>query len=153
MKFILALLAVAGIVLSSFALREHYRTDASPCYINDRWDCGVVNHSPYAVFLGVPVAIIGIAGYALLGLMALRRAYRVMLLTALPALAFSLYLAHVEDVVLRAWCIYCVGSLGVISTMTLLLVMANIQGAFRRGDTAAADIRYLKAEAMRNDNS
>ena len=153
MKFILALLAVAGIVLSSFALREHYRTDASPCYINDKWDCGVVNHSPYAVFLGVPVAIIGIAGYALLGLMALRRAYRVMLLTALPALAFSLYLAHVEDVVLRAWCIYCVGSLGVISTMTLLLVMANIQGAFRRGDTAAADIRYLKAEAMRNDNS
>ena len=153
MKYILALLAVAGIVLSSFALREHYRTDASPCYINDKWDCGVVNHSPYAVFLGVPVAVIGIGGYFLLGLMALRRSYRVMLLTALPALAFSAYLAHVEQVILRAWCIYCAGSLGVIITMTLLLVLANIEGAFRRGDRAAADIRYLKAEAMRNDNS
>ena len=153
MKYILALLAVAGIVLSSFALREHYRTDASPCYINDKWDCGVVNHSPYAMFYGVPVAAIGIAGYFVLGLMALRRAYRVMLLTALPALAFSLYLAHVEDKILRAWCIYCVGSLGVIVTMTLLLVAANILGAFQRSDTSASDIRYLKAEAMRNDRS
>ena len=153
MKYILILLALAGIVLSSLALREHYNTGDSPCYINDKWDCGVVNHSPYAVFLHVPVAVIGIAGYLLLGLMAFRRSYRVMMLTVLPALAFSLYLAHVEKVVLRVWCIYCVGSLGVIVTMTLLLVLANINGAYRRSDTSASDIRYLKAEAMRNDRS
>ena len=153
MKYILVLLAVAGIVLSSLALKEHYNTEASPCYINDKWDCGVVNHSPYAVFYGVPVAVIGIAGYVFLGLLAFRRSYRGMLLAVLPALAFSFYLAHVEKDILRVWCIYCVGSLGVIVTMALLLVAANIQGAFRRNDTSASDIRYLKAEAMRNDRS
>ena len=67
MRWVLIVLAVAGIVASSLALREHYRTDASPCSINERWDCGIVNHSPYAMLLGIPVAVIGIAGYLLLG--------------------------------------------------------------------------------------
>jgi uncharacterized membrane protein len=50
-------LALIGIAVSSLALREHYRTDVSPCDINAKWDCGIVNHSPYAVIRGVPVAI------------------------------------------------------------------------------------------------
>ena len=73
MRFILALLAVVGIAVSAMALREHYRTDTSPCSINEKWDCGIVNHSPYAVLWGVPVATIGIAGYLLLCALALKR--------------------------------------------------------------------------------
>jgi vitamin-K-epoxide reductase (warfarin-sensitive) len=42
MRYLIAVLALAGIVVSSFALREHYRTEPSPCSINDRWDCGAV---------------------------------------------------------------------------------------------------------------
>ena len=61
------------------ALREHYRTDTSPCSINEKWDCGIVNHSPYAVLWGVPVATIGIVGYLLLGALALKRWYSVLL--------------------------------------------------------------------------
>jgi vitamin-K-epoxide reductase (warfarin-sensitive) len=122
MRWILVLLCVVGIIAASLALREHYREDASPCSINERWDCGIVNHSPYAVFLGIPVAVIGIVGYFLLGVLAFRKAYRLMLLAALPGLAFSLYLAHIEASVLGVWCIYCAISLGVISLLTLLLV-------------------------------
>ena len=70
MRWVLIVLAVLGIAVSALALREHYRTDASPCSINDRWDCGIVNHSPYAMLHGVPVAVIGIAGYLLLGVLA-----------------------------------------------------------------------------------
>ena len=62
MKWILVLLAILGIIVSSLALHEHYNTGVSPCDINERWDCGIVNHSPFALFFGVPVAIIGIAG-------------------------------------------------------------------------------------------
>jgi len=120
MRWILVLLCVVGIAAASLALREHYREDTSPCSINARWDCGIVNHSPYAVFLGVPVAVIGIVGYLLLGALAFKKAHRLMLLTALPGLAFSLYLAHIEKNVLGVWCIYCVISLGVISLLTLL---------------------------------
>jgi vitamin-K-epoxide reductase (warfarin-sensitive) len=120
MRWMLIVLAIAGIAVSSLALREHYRTDASPCSINERWDCGIVNHSPYALLYGVPVAVIGIGGYLLLGVLAFKKAYRLMLVAALGGLGFALYLAHIESVVLGVWCIYCAISLGVISLITLL---------------------------------
>lgn len=126
MRFVLAFLAVLGLAASSLALREHYRTDTSPCSINDKWDCGIVNHSPYAVLWGVPVAAIGMAGYLLLGLLALMRKYQLLLLLSLAALAFSLYLAHIEAHVLGVWCVYCVASLGVISAFSLLVLAAAL---------------------------
>ena len=122
MRFVLALLAVLGIAASALALREHYRTDTSPCSINEKWDCGIVNHSPYAVLWGIPVATIGIAGYLLLGALALKRWYGVLFTAALAGLAFSLYLAHIEAHLLGVWCIYCVASLGVISVFSLLVL-------------------------------
>lgn len=124
MRVVLIILAIIGIVVSSLALREHYRTDTSPCSINERWDCGIVNHSPYAVLAGIPVADIGIAGYLVLGILAFKRRYRAMAALAIAALGFSLYLAHIEKDILGVWCIYCVASLGVISLMTLLTIAA-----------------------------
>jgi vitamin-K-epoxide reductase (warfarin-sensitive) len=122
MRFVLALLAILGIAASGLALREHYRTDTSPCSINEKWDCGIVNHSPYAVLWGVPVATIGIVGYLLLGALALKRWYGILLAVSLAALTFSLYLAHIEAHLLGVWCIYCVASLVVISTFSLLVL-------------------------------
>ena len=132
MKYVLLVLAIVGIAASSLALREHYRTDVSPCDINERWDCGIVNHSPYAMIHGVPVAVIGIAGYLVLGILSLRRAYRLMLAGALAGLAFSLYLAHIENHVLGVWCVYCAISLGTISVITLLLVIAVLVQSLRK---------------------
>ena len=123
MRYVFLIAALIGIAASSLALHEHYRAYGdSPCNINDHWDCGIVNHSPYAVMHGIPVAVIGIVGYVVLGALALWRAYRFMLLLAVPALGFSLYLAHIEARVLGVWCLYCVISLGVISLITLLLL-------------------------------
>lgn len=139
MKYILVLLAVFGIVVSSLALREHYRTEGdSPCSINDRWDCGIVNHSPYAVVrgTGIPVAVLGIAGYVLMGVLAWRRAYRLVLAFAALGLAYSLYLANIEAHILGVWCIYCVISLGIISVMTLLALGAAFFPG--RGSSVAA---------------
>jgi len=121
MKYLLLILAILGIVVSSLALREHYRTYGdSPCSINEHWDCGVVNHSSYAMLAGIPVAAIGIAGYILMAVLAFRRAYRLLLVAAFAGLAFSLYLANIEAHVLGVWCVYCVISLGIISLMSLL---------------------------------
>jgi vitamin-K-epoxide reductase (warfarin-sensitive) len=140
MKYVLVILALLGITAASLALREHYRPyGESPCSINERWDCGIVNHSPYAVLPqgsphGVPVAVVGIAGYVLLGILALKRAYRVMLALAIPALAFSLYLASLEASPnkLGVWCLYCAISLGIISLITLLLATIVLARALRR---------------------
>jgi vitamin-K-epoxide reductase (warfarin-sensitive) len=139
MKYALLILALIGIIASSLALREHYRPyGESVCDINAHWDCGIVNHSPYAVLpqgspTGMPVAIIGIAGYFVLGLLALKRAYKLMLALALPALAFSLYLASLEASPnkIGVWCLYCAISLATISLMTLLLALTVVGKAVR----------------------
>lgn len=137
MKYVLLVFCVLGIVVSSLALREHYREYGdSPCSINERWDCGVVNHSPFAVLGGVfeqmgiharipilngmPVATAGILGYIVMAAFAFWRGYRTLLILVLGSLAFSLFLAHIEKDILGVWCVYCVASLVIISLMTLL---------------------------------
>jgi vitamin-K-epoxide reductase (warfarin-sensitive) len=120
MRWLIAVIALVGVIDSALALREHYRTDTSPCSINDKWDCGLVNHSPYAVFGGVPVAVIGIAGYTFLAALALVKKRLVLLLAAVVGLAFSLYLTRIEAQILLVWCIYCVISLSIISLITVL---------------------------------
>ena len=132
MRWVLIALAIVGIVVSSLALREHYRTDTSPCSINERWDCGIVNHSPYAMFHGVPVAVIGIAGYLLLGVLAFGKAYPWMLPLVTVAFAFAVHLADVESMVLGVWCVYCVISLGVITLMTVLAIGKVIVDSMRQ---------------------
>jgi vitamin-K-epoxide reductase (warfarin-sensitive) len=140
MRYVLVLLAALGIVASALALREHYRTEGdSPCSINERWDCGIVNHSPYAVVkgTGLPVAIVGIAGYLLMGILAWRRAFLLLLAAAVVGLAFSLYLAHIEATILGVWCIYCAISLGDISLITLLALGTTVGSLFRKSSTPA----------------
>lgn len=124
MRWILVVLALAGVITASLALREHYRIGASPCSINDRWDCGLVNKSPYAVFYGVPVAVIGIVGYLFLGGLAIKKAWKLAFPAALIGLLFSLYLTRIEAKILEVWCIYCVISLGIISLITLTALIA-----------------------------
>lgn len=120
MRYLIALLALAGVVVSSLALRVHYSTDVEPCSINAKWDCGIVNHSPFAEFVHIPVAAIGIAGYLTLAGLALARRRAIALSAALIGLGFALYLTHIERDVLMVYCLYCVISLGIITLVTLL---------------------------------
>ena len=54
MRWLIAFLALAGMVAAALALREHYRTEGpSPCSINEKWDCGTVNKSRFASIGGV----------------------------------------------------------------------------------------------------
>lgn len=135
MRWLIAFLALAGMVAAALALREHYRTEASPCSINEKWDCGAVNKSRFAAIGGVPVAVIGIAGYLLLLVLAITKRWRLLAAAAVPALAFSLYLAHIEKDVLGIWCIYCVISLGIITLITLMSLIALGMNWRKRQDT------------------
>ena len=133
MKYLLLILAVLGIVASSLALREHYREYGdSPCSINEHWDCGVVNHSPYAMLGPIPVATVGIIGYIMMGALAFFRSYRLLLVPTFGGLAFSLYLANIEKNILGVWCVYCVISLGIISLMSLLTLGSVVNQIVRR---------------------
>ncbi len=120
MRILLALLAALGIIVSSLALRVHYSTDVQPCDINARWDCGIVNHSRFAVIHGIPVAAVGIAGYALLLLLALLGRRKLLLVSSTAALCYALYLTHIERDLLQVWCLYCVCSQAIIALLALL---------------------------------
>jgi uncharacterized membrane protein len=122
MRYLILILAIAGIVVSALALQVHYSTEAAPCRINDKWDCGVVNHSPYAELEGIPVAAIGIAGYLFIAVLALLRRRGWVLAAVVVGLAFALYLTHIEKDVLGVWCLYCVISQGIIALITLLSI-------------------------------
>ena len=119
MRFVIAFLALAGIIVSSLALHAHYSHDVEPCDINAHWDCGIVNHSRYAEIHHVPVATIGIAGYLFLGLLALARRRVPVVLASLFGLGFALYFTNIEAHKLEVWCLYCVISQGIIALITL----------------------------------
>ena len=120
MRYLIVILALAGVVVSALALRVHYCTDTQPCSINEKWDCGIVNHSPYAMLGQVPVAALGIAAYAALAILALARQRALVFLAALAGLGFALRLTFIEEYVLQVWCLYCVISQMVIALITLL---------------------------------
>jgi uncharacterized membrane protein len=159
-RYILVILALSGIIVSYLALREHYREGESPCSINDKWDCGIVNKSSFATAAGVlgekpydlfvnrmhmawldriPVAAIGIAGYLLMGVLAAMRKYRCLLVPVLGALAFSVWLSYIEDKILGVWCVYCVISAGIVVVMTLLTIGAAI-AEYRREKRGAEEL-------------
>jgi len=120
MRYVIAFFAVCGIVISALALQVHYSNAVEPCDINSHWDCGIVNHSRYSMIGPVPVAAIGIAGYAAIALLAFFRRRSITLTLAVVGLAFALYLSNIEAHVLEVWCLYCVGSQITIALITLL---------------------------------
>lgn len=132
MRYILAVLALAGAIVSGLALEVHYSSGAEPCSINAKWDCGIVNHSSYSMVDGVPVALIGMVGYLALLWLALAKQRVVVLLSSLAGLGYALYLAHIERDVLGVWCLYCVISLGIIATIPVLDVIWVIMEAMKR---------------------
>jgi uncharacterized membrane protein len=131
MRYAIAVLAVIGVVVSVLALRVHYSTSVEVCDINEKWDCGIVNHSPFAEIAHVPVAALGIAGYLALGGVALARRRGWLIGLAVVALGFSVYLTYVEKYVLQVYCIYCVISAATITLITVLS-LAWIFAARRR---------------------
>ena len=151
MRFLIALLALAGLIDSALALRIHLQdaSAAPPCAVTEMWDCGAVNHSRFAVFppnsfdeppnskkVHVPVAILGIAGYALIALLALTDHLWATLQAAEIAFAFAAFLSFMEAYVLQKWCIYCVWSQAIISAI-LLCTIAALFLRHRKGRRAA----------------
>ena len=122
----IAVLAVAGMAVSSVSLFHHYGSSkTSYCDIGENFNCDIVNRSIYSTVFGIPVALIGIGGYA--ALLALATLYRSkaetptrLLIASTAGLGFALYLTYIEAYVLATWCILCLSSLTLIFLITTL---------------------------------
>ncbi len=123
---LVAILAVGGIVVSSVSLKHHYATSKTEfCDIGNTFNCDIVNRSEYSEILGMPVALIGMVGYAaILGLATVYRERRetpsLIFAGAAAGLAFALYLTYIEGRVLGVWCIMCLSSLALISGIAVV---------------------------------
>ena len=155
LRILLGLLAITGIVVSSMALRIHFMdpSEAPPCAVTEKWDCGSVNHSRFAVFppspkptwdnptppIGhsVPVAELGIIGYAAMLLLIAFGRDRLFLLAAIGGCCFAGYLSYTEAQVLEKWCIYCVWSQTIVAAMVIFGIV-NVALQMRRGRNSEA---------------
>jgi vitamin-K-epoxide reductase (warfarin-sensitive) len=121
MRYVIAVLGVAGIVVSSLALAEHYATPVQPIeVIHSHWNSAYVNQSSYSEVFGIPVAVLGIAGYALVVVFALLRRKVLTAYLAGIGFAYALYLTDIEAHILQVWCVYCVSSLILIILIVFL---------------------------------
>jgi len=126
MFVIIAVLSIAGIAVSGVSLQRHYAKSAtSYCDFSQSFNCDIVNRSEYSEIAGIPVASIGVVGYALLFILSAFRGSRAetptqLIAAALAGMGFALYLTYVEAYQLRTWCILCLASQTLIFIITVL---------------------------------
>jgi uncharacterized membrane protein len=113
-----AAVALAGLGIAGYLTAVHYAGGTPACAIAH--GCATVQQSDYAQLAGVPVALLGLLGYA--GVLAsLARdgegARTVTAFLSLAGFGFSGWLTYVEVARLDAICSWCVASAG---CMTLL---------------------------------
>jgi uncharacterized membrane protein len=109
-RALLAALSVAGLLVSAYLTWTHLRGVAPVC-VGGTSGCGTVQTSRYSEILGVPVAALGLAGYASLLLSALLKGEAGVffgLFVALVGVLFSGYLTWLELFVIEAICQWCV---------------------------------------------
>jgi vitamin-K-epoxide reductase (warfarin-sensitive) len=130
-----AILAVAGAVVSAVSLERHYAKSATAfCEVGERFNCDIVNRSEYSSVMGIPVAGIGLIGYGVLLTFATLYRSRAqtplrLLGAALAGLGFALWLTYVEGYVLGTWCILCLSSLGLITGIAVLAGVVKARAA------------------------
>ena len=146
-------LSFVGVVLALYALaHETGRLTGGVCDINATFNCDVVNRGPYGNVGGVPVALIGVIGYAFFALAAFLkrrdvhdRHLSLFLLAAVSGgVLFTLYLTGVEAFVLHTWCLVCLCSQAVILSL-FGLSLAVFLG--ERLESRAAQAKEILEEA------
>ena len=133
---LIAILSLAGVIVSAVSLQRHYaKSDTAFCDFNQRFSCDVVNRSEQSSIIGIPVAGIGVAGYAALFVLATFRRSRAvtpnrLLAAAITGLAFALYLTYVEAYELKTWCILCLSSLALIFLVSVFAIVLRLRAVW-----------------------
>jgi uncharacterized membrane protein len=135
MKYLVALLALAGLGVSVMGLLIHNMDPAKapPCAVSEHWDCGSVNHSRFSVFpprtfdeapgkVHIPVATVGIVAYAVIAVLALMDRWWLVFETAQLGFMCASFLSYLEAFVMEKWCIYCVWSWGIMTAILVLTI-------------------------------
>jgi uncharacterized membrane protein len=113
-------LALAGIAVTAYLTYSHYTHEGVFCTTGG---CETVLTSRYAELAGVPVAVLGLIGYAAILAALLARGELATLAAAglsVAGLAFGVYLIVIQVAVLEALCQWCLTSDGILFLLTLV---------------------------------
>jgi uncharacterized membrane protein len=133
-KQIITALAILGLLVSIY-MTIYKLTDNDAMCIGSG-GCSVVNSSRYSEVNGIPVAVLGILGYAsILALLFLEnrpgffRENGVMMLfgVTLTGFLFTLYLIFVEVALIKAYCPFCLTSQAVMTVIFILSVIRLVR--------------------------
>ena len=133
-KQIITALAILGLLVSIY-MTIYKLTDNDAMCIGSG-GCSVVNSSRYSEVNGIPVAVLGVLGYAsILALLFLEnrpgffQENGVMMLfgVTLTGFLFTLYLIFVEVALIKAYCPFCLTSQGVMTVIFILSVVRLIR--------------------------
>jgi uncharacterized membrane protein len=125
---IIQALAVPGLMVAYYLYLYHSGSLFTTCTVNEWFDCGQVSGpaSPYSSIGPIPVALIGLLGYAVIFLLVwfqdwipIVKNYLPELLAGIVGLAFlfTLGLTALELLVIHAFCQYCLYSAAIILVM------------------------------------
>jgi uncharacterized membrane protein len=126
----IAVLAVLGLAISAYLVYVHY-ADVKPL-CTGLSDCVRVQSSDYSEWAGIPIAVIGAAGYlGILASLALRGDLGVLggAFLAFVGAGFSLYLTWVEAVRIEAFCQWCLVSAALMVALAVLAARRVLQAA------------------------
>lgn len=130
---LIQLLTVPGMLVAYYLYLYHSGSLFTTCTINDLFDCGQVSGpgGTYASIGPIPVALIGLVGYAIIFLVIWLKDWVNLiaenlgeLVVGLVGLAFlfTLGLTTLEAFVIHAFCQYCLYSAVIVLTMFLLAI-------------------------------
>ena len=129
-----AALSLAGLALATYLSVTYLSGADLACGVSG--GCGAVTTSEYSRFLGIPVALLGVGGYAalLLGSLAalgLPHPPATMRwgIAAIAAIgfAFSAYLTATQAFLIGSYCIYCLTSASLMTALMLLTLTAAVK--------------------------
>lgn len=124
-RALLGAVSVVGIALSLY-LTWTYAIGSSPACLGGSGGCETVQSSPYSRLLGIPVAALGLGGYAaLLVSAALRGVVGILsgLFLALLGALYSGYLTWLEVFVIEALCQWCLASAALMVAAMILTTL------------------------------
>ena len=111
LRLAVAVVATAGLGVAVYLTWVHYHPEALVCTRGG--GCETVQRSHYAVLLGVPIAIYGVASWALVLALVTwdtPTARALVSAVALVAVVFSAYLVIVQVAVIDAICVWCLAN-------------------------------------------
>jgi uncharacterized membrane protein len=131
LRGVTAVLAIVGVAIAGYLTWVHY-AGLQPVCVGGGGGCERVQSSRWAELAGVPVAVLGLAGYlAILASLALpeQPGALVAAFLVLVGFGFSCWLTYVEIAKIDAICQWCVASAVVMTALALVGVARVLRGA------------------------